>query len=243
MLRMADRDFALRVLAALRRGPVGDEAVLVGSSGLFGFPTGVPALTEDIDISVPETTVARRGREIVEALAEEGFAHEQGTATFVGPDGAVFDLLGHGEPGEGDHIGGADALRVMVFEDLSRILSTPTAIAELPGGGHALTPAGFVISKLLTERAHKGTKDKIQALLVLAERGEEARFLEEVFALLREVDPVRLDDLHAGTQNAFLTLEGDPSFSDAGAEGYAPAIQQVSIGFQRLAALLERLRG
>jgi hydrogenase maturation factor HypE len=40
--------------------------VLVGSSGLFGFETGVPALTEDIDIAVPEGAVARHGREIVQ---------------------------------------------------------------------------------------------------------------------------------------------------------------------------------
>jgi hypothetical protein len=98
---MANRDSALRVLTALRRSPVGDDAVLVGSSGLFGFPTEVPALTEDVDVSVPEAAVARYGREIVEALREQGFEHETGTATFIGPEGAIFDLLGHGEPGQG----------------------------------------------------------------------------------------------------------------------------------------------
>jgi len=51
-------DTALRILDALRRGPVADTGVLVGSSGLFGFETQVPALTEDIDIAVPEATVA-----------------------------------------------------------------------------------------------------------------------------------------------------------------------------------------
>jgi hypothetical protein len=240
---MADRDSALRILAALRQGPVGDAAVLVGSSGLFGFATDVPALTEDIDISVPETTVARRGREIVEALRSQGFEHEPGTATFIGPDGAIFDLLGHGDPEEGDHIGGTDALRVMVFEDLSRVLGAPSATAELQGGGRGLTPAGFVVSKLLTERVHKGTKDKIQALLVLAERGGEGGFAEEVLRLLRDLDPIRLDDVRAGAQNAFLVLERDPAFSDAGAEGYAPVTQQVETGFQRLVSILEKIDG
>jgi hypothetical protein len=56
---VTDRPTALRVLAALRQTPVGDEAVLVGSSGLFGFDTSIPALTEDIDISVPEGIVER----------------------------------------------------------------------------------------------------------------------------------------------------------------------------------------
>ncbi|HEX6862327.1 MAG TPA: hypothetical protein VF414_05900, partial [Thermoanaerobaculia bacterium] len=163
---MAERESALRVLAALRRSPVADAAVLVGSSGLFGFETEVPALTEDIDISIPEPIAARHGREIVESLRQQGFAHEEGTATFVGSDGTVFDLLGHGDPQEGDHVGGSEALRVMVFEDLSRVLGEETATANLPAGGRALTPAGFVVTKLLTERAHKGTKDKLQALLV-----------------------------------------------------------------------------
>ena len=80
--------------------------MLVGSSGLFGFETAVPALTEDIDVAVPEATVARHGREIVDALQAQGFEHQTGTASFLGPENAVFDLLGHGEAEEGDHTGG-----------------------------------------------------------------------------------------------------------------------------------------
>jgi len=49
-----DRATTLRVLAALRRSPIGDSAVLVGSLGLVGFDTSVPALTEDVGVSVPE---------------------------------------------------------------------------------------------------------------------------------------------------------------------------------------------
>lgn len=89
----------------------------------------------------------------------------------------------------------------MVFEDLSRLLSDPAATAAHQAGGRALTPAAFVVSKLLTERAHKGTKDKIQALLVLAER-EDAGFREEVVRRLREFGPVRLDDVRASAQSA-----------------------------------------
>jgi hypothetical protein len=54
---VTDEKTALRILEALRRGPVGDAGVLVGSSGLFGFETQVPALTEDIDVAVPETSM------------------------------------------------------------------------------------------------------------------------------------------------------------------------------------------
>jgi hypothetical protein len=237
---VTDRPTALRVLAALRQTPVGDEAVLVGSSGLFGFDTSIPALTEDIDISVPEGIVERHGRAIVDALAGQGFAHEPGTATFVGTDGSVFDLLGHGEPKAGDHIGEGGPLRVMVFEDLSHIVGVLNATSPLPEGGRALTPAGFVATKLLTERAHKGTKDKIQALLVLSERSGDGRFEAEITHLLASVDPLRLEDVRAAAQDALIALANDPLFSDAGAEGYAPTRRQIEAGLAHLQTILER---
>lgn len=238
---MTDRPAALRVLAALRQTPVGDHAVLVGSSGLFGFDTRVPALTEDIDISVPEPLVEQHGRAIVDALAHQGFEHEPGTATFVSPDGAVFDLLGHGEPSAGDHIGGEGPLRVMVFEDISRIVGELNATTALPHGGRALTPAGFVVTKLLTERAHKGTKDKIQALLVISERVGDDRFNAEVVRLLGTIDPVRIEDVRGAAQDALIALAHDPLFSDAGAEGYVSTKDQVERGLERLEAILEQV--
>jgi len=240
---VADKKSALRILAALQRSPVGTSAVLVGSSGLFGFETDVPALTEDIDIAVPESMVDRRGPEIVEALREQGFDNQPGTASFSDFEGVVFDLLGHGNPEQGDHIGGSDRLRVMVFEDLSRLLPLPQVTAELPAGGRALTPVGFVATKLLTERAHKGAKDKLQALLVIAERLDDEVFQTELCSLLATVDPVRLHDVRAGAQHALFALQKDPTFSDAGAEGYAPRKDQVEVGFDWLVPLLEKLRG
>ena len=238
---VTDRPAALRILAALRETPVGDAAVLVGSSGLFGFDTRVPALTEDIDIAVPEPTVAQEGLAIVDSLTRQGFSHEAGTATFTSADGAVFDLLGHGEPGAGDHIGGMGLLRVMVFEDLSRIVGEVNATMSLPGGGRALSPAGFVAAKLLTERAHKGTKDKLQALLVLAERKGDPRFEAELERLLAAVESFRLEDVRGAAHDAVIALAHDPLFSDAGAEGYAPTRHQVETGLECLEALLERL--
>ncbi|MRG96829.1 hypothetical protein [Polyangium spumosum] len=238
---MTDRATALRVLAALGRTPIGGAAVLVGSSGLFGFETQVPALTEDVDISIPEPLAAAHGDAIVAALAAQGFEHEHGTATFVSADGVTFDLLGHGEPEEGDHIGGAGSLRVMVFEDISRIVGELDATIALPEGGRALSPAGFVASKLLTERAHKGTKDKLQALLVIAEHAGDPPFEAELTRLLGRMDDVRLDDVRAGAQDAAIALGRDPTFSDAGAEGYASALRQAELGLARLLHLLEDL--
>lgn len=241
--RVTDRPTALRILAALRQSPVGDDAVLVGSSGLFGFDTSVPALTEDVDIAVPEPVVLEHGPAIVEVLAQQGFAHEPGTATFIARDGVTFDLLGYGESAAGDHIGDGGILRVMVFEDISRIVGERQATTALAQGGRAMTPAAFVASKLLTERAHKGTKDKLQALLVLAERRGDESFESEVVRLLCGVDPERLEDVLASAQEACIALGRDPRFSDAGAEGYAPELEQVEIGVERLSAMLERVHG
>lgn len=96
----------------------------------------------------------------------------------------------------------------MVLEDLSRLVGDSRSTAPLSDGGRALTPAGFVTS-MLTDRAHKGSKDKIQALLVFAERAESVAFQRDVGALLRQVDPLRIDDARAGAQDAFLALSRD----------------------------------
>ncbi|MFH1177387.1 MAG: hypothetical protein V1750_08265 [Acidobacteriota bacterium] len=242
--RVVTRQDAMNALAALRRTVAGDRAILVGSSGLLGLETEVAPLTEDVDIAIPAAIVEQQGASLVAGLAEEGFAHLAGSATFVGErDGVGLDLLGYGHPAEGDHIAGGEPLRVMVFSDLSRLLAMPAATQTLPGGARALTAAGFVACKLLTERGHKGAKDKLQALLVLAERGQDPGTLADLRALLREFEPERLDDLAASAQEAFLSLAGDPLFRDGGAEGYAPFAHQVEAGFRRLQDVLVGVGG
>jgi len=237
--RVVDRSTAMRLLAALGRTRLGDAPTLVGSSGLFGFATEVPAFTEDVDVAVPVALLATHEAALLDELATQGFIHHPGTATFIDPrDGTTFDLLGVGEPSDGDHIGGGPRLPVMVFEDLSRASADPRATHRLEHG-HGLTPAGFVAVKLLTERAHKGAKDKIQALLVLAERREDPAFLADLRGLLGRFDPGRLEDAVADAQGAFLALAQDPAFRDAGAEGYRRATVDAERG---LAALLELLR-
>jgi len=238
--RVTDLETALRVLALLRATPIADEATLVGSAALFGFETGVPPFTEDVDVCVPEELVIASGEAIVRLLTAQGFAHELGTATFTRSDGTTFDLLGHGDVAAGDHIGGHGALRVMVFEDLSRVVGALRATHALPGGCRALTPAGFVATKLLTERGHKGTKDKLQALLVLAERASDARFVGDVEAIFGGVEAVRREDARASAEEAVSAL-GDPDFRDAGAEGYASAWQDARAGLAVLLRLLDRV--
>lgn len=237
-VEMSDRSSALRVLAALNQTPIGSGAVLVGSSGLFGFETRVQALTEDIDVVVPERLVREYSRRIVEDLAALGFFQYPDTATFVEDVGESFDILGHGDPADGDYIGGSDPLRVMVFEDLSRILGVPAATRAVSGGSRSLSAAGFVASKLLTTRSHKGAKDKLQALLVIAERSEDEKLEEDLCCVLARFNKDRIADVGLAAQEAFLVLGRDPSFSDSGAECYAPALGQIEAGFERLLAIL-----
>lgn len=235
---MVDRPSALRLLAKLAQTPLGDSPVLVGSSGLFGFETRVPALTDDLDLAVDADYIATHQDEVLDALAALGVVHTEGTATFVDPrDHSTFDLLGLGDVARGDHVAGGPRLPVMVFEDLSRTLGDPRASFRL-ARGRCLTPAGFVAVKLLTERAHKGAKDKIQALLVLAERRHDPAFLADLRALLALFEPARLEDALADAQGAFLALANDPAFRDAGAEGYAPAVAEAELGLLSLVELL-----
>ena len=179
----------------------------------------------------------------MDTLAALGFAHEAGTATFVAGDGTTFDLLGYGASKDGDHIAGSGVLRVMVFEDISRVAGEADATTPVEGGGRALSPAGFVATKLLTERAHKGTKDKIQALLVIDERADDPTFASELAGLLRTFGAVRLEDVRAAAQDALIALSQDPGFRDAGAEGYSSMRARVARGRARLERIMEELLG
>jgi hypothetical protein len=238
---MTDRATAGRILRLLTVTPIGSAGVLVGSSSLLGFETNVPALTEDVDICVPSELVEREGDAIVASLDAHGWAHEDGTATFVSSDGVTFDLLGHDDPRKGDHIAGSGRLRVMVFEDLSRLLGSSCATQPVTPLGRVLTPAAFVASKLLTERSHKGAKDKLQALLVIAEHEGDTTFRMRLRELFAEVDEVRREDARASALEAFLALGQDPAFADAGAEGYLAYLRDARVGLERLQSLLDGL--
>jgi hypothetical protein len=198
-------------------------------------------LTEDIDVAIPEGLVEREGARLAAALQEMGFVHEPGTATFVGSDGVVFDLLGFGAPQDGDHVAGSGVLRVMVFQDLSRLIGAAAGVQPLASGGRGLTPAGFVAAKLLTERGHKGAKDKLQALLVISEHDRDEAFATDLAGLLASFEAVRREDVRAAAQEALLALGHDPAFADAGAEGYAASINDAERGLGRLQSVLDRV--
>lgn len=52
-----------------------------------------------------------------------------------------------------------------------------------------------------------------------------------------------LEDVRASAQDALLALERDPTFSDAGAEGYAAVRSQVAVGLEQLSEILDHLEG
>lgn len=239
---MTDRDAAMRVLAALGQTPIGTDAVLVGSSALFGFPTRVPALTEDVDVAVPTRVVEDRGGQIVRALAALGWSHPPGTATFIGSDGTAFDLLGRSDGVGPDRVSTPGPLRVLEFRDLSRLLAAPEATQSLGGVFRTLSPAGFAASKLLTERDSKGAKDKIQALLVIDEHRGDPGFAPALASLLGAFDEERIEDARASAQAAFLYLARDPAFADSGAEGYADVSPRVEAGYAELERALRGRR-
>lgn len=129
-------------------------------------------------------------------------------------------------------------LRVMVFGELGRILRDPESVETGLSGIRTLAPAAFCAVKLLTLRVEKGAKDKLQALLVVAERKDNARFLAGLSRLLRAFGSDRVLDVVGDAQAAFLALQRDPAFRDHGAEGYSRFVQQAEAGQKALVELL-----
>jgi hypothetical protein len=229
----------LRLLRRLQDGPLGEHLILGGSSGMYGVSETIPALTEDIDVLVDADWLAAHEETVVEHMRHLGFQHQPGTSTFTSMDGLSLDLVGYSREGGADRIGGGKALPVMVFADLSRLLSFPRAISELPSGGRALSPPTLAAAKLLTIRLEKGSKDKLQALLVIAENAGEGVFLEHLRQLLGAFPADRVEDALADAQAAFLAVSADVVHAGPQAAGYAAMHRNLEQGL----AVLLRLTG
>jgi len=74
-------------------------------------------------------------------MARFGFEHQPETSTFILAEGLSLDLVGYSQHDTVDRIGGGKIVPVMVFSDLSKILSAPGSIVELSTQGKALSPA------------------------------------------------------------------------------------------------------
>ncbi len=219
------------------------ELILGGSSGLFGFATSIPAYTEDLDFYINEELVVNRGSEIIDLMTRLGYRHFPDTPTFAAADQPTFDLVGYSTVQMNDHVSPVGPLQVMVFGDLGIVLAVPGSIHRHGSGKTVLSPAGFVAVKLLTVRVEKGAKDKLQALLVLAERSEEKELSERLSQILLRFNiDVRTDAL-ADAQAALLSLRNDPTFQDRGAERYATFLDRLEMGYRSLAEIIRGLRG
>jgi hypothetical protein len=182
--------------------------------------------------------VASRGGEIVRRLGSLGFRRVPDSPTFLKYGGPGFDLVGYSIRDFEDHLSPEGELRVMVFGELGRILRDPESVETGLSGIRTLAPAAFCAVKLLTLRVEMGAKDKLQALLVIAERKDDARFLAAMSRLLRTFGNDRVLDVIGDAQAAFLSLQRDPAVRDHGAEGYARFLEQAEAGQKVLVGLL-----
>jgi hypothetical protein len=214
-----ERSDVLSLLQRLRSSPLGEQLILAGSSGLYGVSEEIPALTEDIDVLVDADWVAVHEPHLLLEMQRLGFEHQEGTSTFLRSDGLSLDLVGYSRRDAVDRIGGGQTVPVMVFSDLSKILSAAGSMIELPTQGRALSPAALAATKLLTVRLEKGSKDKLQALLLIEENAGDRTFQTDLRHLLGLFDPDRIDDALADAQAACLAVSGDVARADVQSGG------------------------
>ena len=241
-MRRPERSDVLSLLRRLRSGPLGERLILAGSSGLYGVSEEIPALTEDIDVLIDADWVGAEEAFLLTEMARLGFEHQRGTSTFVLAEGLSLDLVGYSRQDAVDRIGGGKTVPVMVFSDLSKILSSPGSIIELPTQGRALSPAALAATKLLTVRLEKGSKDKLQTLLLIEENAGDEDFRNDLRRLLSLFDPEQVKDALSDAQMACLAVSEDAARADIQSRGYADMSQAVDRGFSLLKELL-RWRG
>jgi hypothetical protein len=239
-MRRPERSDVLSLLRRLRSGPLGERLILAGSSGLYGVSEEIPALTEDIDVLIDADWVGAEESFLLAEMARLGFEHQRGTSTFELAEGLSLDLVGYSRRDAVDRIGGGKTVPVMVFSDLSKILSAPGSIIELPTQGKALSPAALAATKLLTVRLEKGSKDKIQALLLIEENAGDEGFRNDLSRLLDLFDPEQVKDALSDAQMACLAVSEDAARADIQSRGYADMSQAIDQGFSLLKQLLRR---
>jgi hypothetical protein len=235
-----ERPEVLALLRRIRSSPLGERLILAGSSGVFGASETIPALTEDVDVLIDADWVAKEEHRLLDEMRQLGFEHQSGTSTFVRQDGLSLDLVGYSERDFADRIGGGRAVPIMVFGDLSQVVAAPGSTVELPTEGRALSPAALAAVKLLTIRLEKGSKDKLQGLLLIAENAADEDFLSELRRLLMLFEPDRIEDAVSDAQTACLAVSGDVVRADAESSGYADMSRAINDGLEILKRLVPR---
>ncbi len=161
-MRTSDREDVLALMQALGRTDLATHLILAGSSAIHAISDKIPALTEDIAVIVDAEWLREHETHVLSTLAALGFVLVAATCTFVSDTGSSLDLVGYSRRDRTDRVGGGARIAVMVFADLSTILTDPRAVVKIGGGALAA-------AKLLTLRLDKGAKDKLQALLLVDE--------------------------------------------------------------------------
>ena len=233
-----DRASTLELLSRLAATPIGEHLILGGSSGLHAASERLPALTEDVDLVIDADWVKANAEALLSEMRELGFEHLEGTCSLMTAEGQSVDLVGYSRLDTIDRIGGTERLPVMVFSDLSVLMASPEATMRAPGGGRALTPAALAVSKLLTIRLEKGSKDKLQALLIIEENLEDEAFAASLARLLGRFDRERILDAVADAQAALLTISTDSLVADPQAIGYAELREAVARGLEALTRII-----
>jgi hypothetical protein len=234
-----DRRTTLTILRRLARTSLGEYLILGGSSGLHAVSEKIPALTEDVDLLIDAEWVAAHEDHLLSEMARAGFQHHAGTCTLTDEEGQSVDLVGYSRQDQADRIGGGERVPVMVFGDLSTLLRTPASVADVSAGGQALSAAALTVAKLMTIRVEKGSKDKLQALLLIDEMRHDEGYLAELRGFLDEFEPDRIEDAVADAQAAMLAISSDAEIADAEARGY----QEMRTAISRGLAILENLTG
>lgn len=238
-MRRATLEDILKFFDSLRGTVFEGKLVLAGSSGLFGFNTTVQPYTEDVDLIIEEVLVRDKEDELIAVLSKAGFRHLPETATFMDEDGHTFDLIAYSTESMDEAVGGGRMLRVMVFGDISRIIRQPDALQRTPEGVVALSPAAFAVAKIMTVRETKSAKDKLQALGVIAEHGDDSAFRQRFLGMFTSFADDRQEDAVSDTYAAILTLTEDPLYREGEISDYREYLDQMNRGYETLRRWLE----
>ena len=126
------RETTLEILRRLAQTRLGEHLILGESSGLHAVSEKIPALTEDVDLLIDADWVTAHEAELLAEMDEAGFTHHEGTCTLSLDDGSSIDLVGYSKVDRVDRIGGGEQIPVMVFGDLSTVMTHSVAKRGMP---------------------------------------------------------------------------------------------------------------
>jgi hypothetical protein len=238
-----DRRTTLDMLRRLARTRLGGHLILGGSSGLHAVSESIPALTEDIDLLIDAEWLAAHENELLSEMGKAGLRHHPGSPTLTGAQGQSVDLVGYSLDDQTDRIGGGESVRIMVFSDLSTLLREPEAVTAVAEGGRALSAAALTVAKLMTIRLEKGSKDKLQALLLLDERSGDRGYRTALRRMLGAFETDRVADALADAQAALLSLSSDAELAETETVGYREWRAAVGRGLAVLEGLVSGEEG